>query len=305
MKVWQELSIEINQEVDEAVFAILTGMGAQGVAVEDPGLVEFAREAGLGDYFPDAVRDGRVRVTCYFPQPKTTAELEGLKERIAELSAYGLEPGPVLVSTKEVKEEDWAHAWKQYYHSLRIGRVVIHPSWENPTITPSQGDVEVVLDPGMAFGTGTHPTTAMCLDLLQGLDLAGKLVWDVGTGSGILAIVCAKLGAVVRAVDIDAVAVETAAENGRRNGVVFSVQQGSIDSLQGRPDVIVANIIADVILDILPQVAAALVETGLFIAGGIIEERAPEVEAAAQGCGLQLQYKRQAKEWVSYCFKKG
>ena len=135
-------------------------------------------------------------------------------------------------------------------------------------------DVIITLDPGMAFGTGTHPTTVMCLEFLQELDLVGKTVWDVGTGSGILAIACAKLGAKVAAADVDVTAVQAAAENRDLNSVSYTITQGSLDSLTGTPDIIVANIIADVIVDMLPQAAEVLPEGGVLIAGGIIEARA-------------------------------
>ncbi|HHT73138.1 MAG TPA: 50S ribosomal protein L11 methyltransferase [Firmicutes bacterium] len=304
MKAWQEVRIEVNQEVEEALYALLAEFGAQGVAVDDPSLVDFAKDAGLGDYFPDAVQDGRIRMTCYFPDHKGAAELAKLKADIAGLVEYGLNPGEILLSTGFVQEEDWAHAWKQYYHSLRIGRIVIQPSWEDAPEEVQDQDVVIVLDPGMAFGTGTHPTTSMCLEFLQELDLTGKTVWDVGTGSGILAIACAKLGARVEAVDVDATAVRTSAENRDLNHVSFTVNQGSIESLKGSPDIIVANIIADVIVDILPQVAAALTQGGLFVAGGIIQGRAEDVEAAARQCGLLLKGRREVQEWVGYCFAK-
>ena len=271
----------------------------------DPSLVDLAKEAGMGDYFPEVVQDGRIRITCYFPEHKSAAEVDHLEERILGLREYGLEPGMVKVSTDFVKEEDWATSWKSYYHTLRIGKVVIQPSWE----TTDDGeiaadDVVIMLDPGMAFGTGTHPTTAMCLEFLQQLDLEDQVVWDVGTGSGILAIASAKLGAKVHAVDVDLTAVQTAKENRDLNGVEFPVGQGSLDSLSGNPKVIVANIIADVILDLLPKVGATLESGGFFIAGGIIDSRADEIESLANEVGLNLVRRKQMQEWVGYCFIK-
>lgn len=305
MKVWQAVRIEINREAEEAVYAVLAEFGAQGVQVEDPCLVDLAQDLGLGDYFPELARDDRITMTCYFAEQKTAAQLAELEEEIGQLKNYGINPGKVLISTAVVQEEDWAHAWKQYYHPVRIGRIVVQPSWEPAADDQLKaGDVVVVLDPGMAFGTGTHPTTVMCLEFLQEAELTGKRVWDVGTGSGILAIACAKLGAQVEAVDVDLTAVQTAAANRDLNGVDFSVKHGSIDVLQGTPDIIVANIIADVIVDMLPQAAGVLPQGGLFVAGGIIEGRAGDVEVAAHAHGLKLKQRKQVQEWLGYCFEK-
>ena len=305
MKAWQEVSIGINQEAAEALYAILAEFGAQGVAVDDPALVEIAQEAGMGDYFPELTQHGRIRVSCYLPEAKSSAELAHLKAKIDELRNYGLDPGEVEISTAVVQEKDWAHAWKAYYHPVRIGRIVVQPSWETLQEPMEDRDVIITLDPGMAFGTGTHPTTVMCLEFLQELDLVGKTVWDVGTGSGILAIACAKLGAKVAAADVDVTAVQAAAENRDLNSVSYTITQGSLDSLTGTPDIIVANIIAYVIVDMLPQAAEVLPEGGVLIAGGIIEARAREVEVAAERHGFALDQRKQQQEWVGYCFIKG
>lgn len=304
MKTWQEVRIDVNQETSEAVYALLEDFGAQGVAIQDPTLVDEAREAGLGDYFPDVIRDGRVRLVCYFAEHKSEAALAELADRIRGLAEFGLNTGSVEITTSVVQEEEWATAWKDYYHTTRVGRIVIQPSWEDSAGELRADDVVIVLDPGMAFGTGTHPTTVMCLEFLQEFDLKGKILWDVGTGSGILSIAACKLGAQVHAADVDKTAVEVALENSSLNNVEFSVAQGSIEVLPGRPDIIVANIIADVILDLLPKAAEALHNQGIFIAGGIIDSRADEVESAAQELGFAVQERRQRAEWVGYCFVK-
>lgn len=170
---------------------------------------------------------------------------------------------------------------------------------------PKGVDITIHLDPGMAFGSGTHPTTAMCIQFLQDLNLDGKVLWDVGTGSGILAIVAAKLGAQVQAVDIDPVAVRVARENMALNDVHFSVQQGSLEHLEGTPDVVVANIVAHVIGPMLKDVRSVLGPKGFFIAAGVIEERDPEILSLAQDAGLRLLRRTQVGEWVGYLFGRG
>lgn len=304
MKTWQEVRIDVNQEASEAVYVLLEDFGAQGVVVQDPSLVDDAREAGLGDYFPEVVQDGRVRIICYFAEHKSPEELAELEQRIKALSDFGLNPGQIKLTTVSVEEEEWATAWKDYYHTTHIGKVVIQPSWQEPETDIQPDDVVIVLDPGMAFGTGTHPTTVMCLEFLQELDLQGKILWDVGTGSGILSIAACKLGAQVHAADVDKTAVEVAQDNRDMNEVDFTVVHGSIEALPGKPDIIVANIVADVILDMLPSVAASLRKEGVFIAGGIIDSRADEVEAAAKRQGFILKERRQHQEWIGYCFVK-
>ncbi len=157
----------------------------------------------------------------------------------------------------------------------------------------------------MAFGAGTHPTTAMCIEILQDLNLENKELWDIGAGSGILSIVAAKLGANVKAVDIDPVAVRVAKENREMNEVDFTIKQGSLAELSGKPHIIVANIIADVIGPMFPSVYHALERGGYFIASGIIEEKDGEIISLGREAGLRLLRRIQRGEWVSYLWQRG
>lgn len=306
MSNWQEVRIRINRTALEGAYAVLSKWGIDNFAEEDSTLINHAREMGWGDYFPEVTPDEQVTIICYFPDQEFSPEkLEQLKVDLEELGTFGFDPGPIIVKQGEIKEEDWAHAWKAYYRPLQIGRVRIQPSWETLEQEPSAGVLTVYLDPGMAFGSGTHPTTEMCIQFLQDLNLAGRELWDIGTGSGILAIVAAKLGASVKAVDVDPVAVKVAKENRDLNGLTFSIEEGSLSSLQGNPQVVVANIVAHIIGPMLVDVQQALAPGGFFIAAGVIQDKDPEILALAREAGLRLLRRSQMGEWVGYLFRRG
>jgi len=303
---WQEVSVTVHLEAHEAVAELLTNLGAAGYAVEGDVLLQEAKANRWGDYYPpETGAPDRVTVKAYFYQPKNQEELAEIVQAVENLAEFGLKVGKVEVTSRLIHEDDWANAWKQYYHPLTIGRIVIQPSWE-PAEHVDAGAVVITLDPGMAFGTGTHPSTAMCLRMLQQIDLKQKVVWDVGTGSGLLAIAAAKLGAKeVQAVDIDPVAVEVCSQNTQLNQVKVHCQHGSLGQLSGTADVIVANIVADVIIELLPKAVAKLSEDGLFITSGIIDTRADDVKTAAEAYGMVVDEELRESDWVCLSFRKG
>jgi ribosomal protein L11 methyltransferase len=203
---------------------------------------------------------------------------------------------------RELGRKDWAEAWKSGYHVLSIGRRLrIVPSWI--PYTPQGDEVIITLDPGMAFGTGLHPSTQLCLRALEDLVVPGMRILDVGTGSGILAIAAAKLGAAeVMAVDIEGVAVRTARENVQLNGVgeIVRVEQGSVDDLyRGAYDGVLANILAEIIARLAPDLARHMIPTGWLVTSGIIAIRLPIVERAFQVVGLDITQRRQVDDWVA------
>lgn len=305
MVKWQEVQVMINRTAAEGAYAVLDKWGIDNFVEEDSALIGHAQDMGWGDYFPEIHQSEQVKITCYFPELTFNAEmLEALKQDLEELGNYGFDPGPVVVYKGEVNEEDWAHAWKAYYKPQQIGRVRIQPSWE-PLEEMNGTELIVHLDPGMAFGSGTHPTTAMCIRFLQDLNLQDKVLWDVGTGSGILAIVAAMLGAQVQAVDIDPIAVQVARENRDRNKLAFPIEAGSLIDLKGTPHVVVANIVAHVIGPMLPDVERALGPRGFFIAAGIIQNKEPEILSLAKDVGFRLLRRSEAGEWVGYLFQRG
>ena len=206
---------------------------------------------------------------------------------------------PYTLDTAGVQQEDWQNAWKKYYHAMDIGsRLAIVPGWESY----DTDRIRITMDPGLAFGTGTHETTALCLELLDSLVQGGERVLDVGTGSGILAIAALKLGArEADGVDIDPMCVRTAGENAERNGVDgrFRVLVGDLsDKAEGVYDIITANIVAAAILSLAPAVPALMAPGAKFICSGIIDERKDEVLAGLQASGLRPVEIKEKRGWV-------
>ena len=216
----------------------------------------------------------------------------------------------VDVLSEVVDEKDWAHAWKEYFNVTRItDKIVVKPEWKD--YTPASGEIIIHIDPGMAFGTGTHPTTFMCLALLEEYVKPGKTLLDVGCGSGILMIGAAKLGAgAMTGIDVDPVAVDITQQNLEKNGIALDgVTLGAV-TLDKTPEIqynlICANIIAQVIVSIMPDIAVRLAPDGNAILSGIIEERLPDIYAALDTQNLECVKKITRDEWVALvvCRKK-
>ncbi|NLA58619.1 MAG: 50S ribosomal protein L11 methyltransferase [Firmicutes bacterium] len=308
---WTKVTVAIGPEAVEAVAEILMAAGAGGIEIVDPRVWEqVSGQDHYGELYP-AVKpvapDTPVKVIGYLAGDCRRAPvMDAIKERVLGLGELGLNVDPVRVDAELVWESDWAENWKKFYHPRRVGnRIVIKPRWEDYAAQP--GDVVVELDPGMAFGTGEHETTRLCLRQLEKWLQPGWLVYDVGTGSGVLALAAAKLGAGrVEACDLDPVAAAAARENVMYNGLQgkISVEVGTIDILQGQAHLIAANIITDVIIDIVPQVVQRLVDGGLFITSGIILERRNEVVEALEAAGLQLVEEDVEAEWVCLVSRK-
>lgn len=283
---WSEISIQTSHEATEAVANIFHDLGASGVVIEDPELINTYRRSGSWDYcdIPEELETEVVTIKAYLPVDEFLDDkLRVFEERINRLQENNLDKGRGYIHCREVQEEDWASSWKEYFHPIRVSEhIVIKPSWEE--YLPVENDIIIELDPGMAFGTGTHHTTAMCIRSLEDIIRPGHTVFDVGTGSGILAVAAAKLGATfVHAIDLDPVAVRVATENVVFNKVaatVKTIQGDLLTGVSGKADVIVANIIADIIIKMLPDVQNRLADTGVFIASGIISERLSDVTQA-------------------------
>lgn len=227
-----------------------------------------------------------------------------LEERIAAFKETGLDPGPAEVVTRFVPNTDWANEWRKYYRVTRVGqRIVIRPTWEPYNEGPN--DIVIDLDPGMAFGTGSHPTTTLCLESLEQIVQGGEAVADIGTGSGILAIAAAKLGAQrVDAIDIQEEAIEAATANARANGVdaLVHVAAGTPESLvekgAGPYDIIVMNIVADVIIPAISTLYKLVKPTGRVVLSGIIDHREDDVQAALRAQQFEMIERKQQDEWV-------
>jgi len=299
---WREVAVTVSAEGEETVADLFYQLGCPGVSVEDPELLRSYVESGNWDYhdFGEVEFTGTAVVKGYFPEDvELTDKLETLDLGIREL----IDRFPhwvVQAKGISLKEEDWATAWKAYFKPIRIGKkFLIKPTWEQ--VDPLAGDIVLELDPGMAFGTGTHATTTLCLKALEEIVKPGQLVFDLGTGSGILAIAAAKLGAQVEAVDLDSVAIRVAQENVDLNLVSDRVRvlRGDLGTvLKGQADVVIANIIADVILMLLPDLKRLLHPEGEFLASGIIEHRAIDVEEGLKEAGLEIVESIEDSGWI-------
>ena len=209
-----------------------------------------------------------------------------------------------LVTTAEVFEEDWSTAWKQYYKPVKIGEnIVIKPSWES--YKGEEGEQVIELDPGMAFGTGTHETTQLCIKLLEKHVRRGDIVIDIGSGTGILGIVAAKLGSKkVIGVDIDPLAIKVAKENIMINQVedMFKIREGYLfDQVKEKGDIVVANIVTDVILNLIKDIRSYLNDGGIFIASGIILDRFEDLKLALEGDNIKILSVEKMGEWIALC----
>ena len=301
---WREVAVTVSSEGEEAVADLFYQLGCPGVSVEDPELLRSYIESGEWDYhsFGEVVLTGSSVVKGYFPEDDELIDkLKQLDHGILEL----LERSPnwvVQAKGISLKEEDWETAWKAYFKPIRIGQhFLIKPTWEPVDLI--EGDVVLELDPGMAFGTGTHPTTTLCLRALEDVVKPGQRVFDLGTGSGILAIAAAKLGANVDAVDLDSVAIRVAQENVDLNQVNNQVRvvRGDLGTvLSGQADVVIANIIADVILILLPDLKRILRADGEFLASGIIENRADDVEIGLKEAGFEIVERIEDSGWILF-----
>lgn len=281
MASWIEVTVTTNPSAAEAVAAILHETRG--------GVVEAAADATT------------TTLQTYVPSgPAARATVEAIARRVASLREAGLDPAPATVNTRTISDEDWATAWKAFFHPLRVGRrIVIAPSWE--PVEAEGADLVIILDPGMAFGTGQHPSTVLALELLEDTVRGGERVADVGTGSGILAIAAARLGArEVVAIDADALAVEVARANAAQNGVAdrLTVVVGDLlEGVDGAFDAIAANITADVIVRLLPGAAACLASGGSVILSGIVEDRLDDIISSAEARGLRIRQVRGEGEW--------
>lgn len=309
---WTQLTIKTESEAVEAVSNILMEAGAAGVAIEDAKDLENYQPDLLGEIINkdslDFIQEGAL-VMAYFPETTYLPELlPGIETKVYELPKFGLEIGEAVITTNVLEEQSWETAWKKYYHPIAISRfLTIVPKWES--YQPTRSDERVIyLDPGMAFGTGTHPTTYLSLHGLEMVLRGGETVVDVGTGSGVLSIASKHFGAKeVYAYDLDQVAVQAAEENMALNPVAKDVKVAANDLLTGvnlKADVVVANILADIILKLIPDAWRILKETGVLIVSGIIEDKKEEVVAAALEQGFVLQELLQKSDWYGLIFEK-
>lgn len=303
-KEWIEISVVTSSEAVETVSGFFYNTDVKGLSIEDSEDVEFKKKnPGYWDYFDEAllhIKKGAVMKAYYREDENFMDYFNYIKDSVEHLSYFGVDKGEGIVTYKNVNEEDWENNWKQYYKPTKIGhRVIVKPIWEKYDV--NYDEVVVELDPGMAFGTGTHETTRMCIVALEKYIDPQSVVFDIGTGSGILAITAAKLGAKsVIAVDLDPVAVDSAKKNVSYNKIDnIQVLHGNLmDVVNGKANVIVANIMADVIILLTDTVKEFIQDKGIFICSGIIKEKQQDVIAKLVSAGFEIVEANVDGEWV-------
>ncbi|EST56408.1 ribosomal protein L11 methyltransferase [Brevibacillus panacihumi W25] len=310
---WSEISIHTTAEATEAVSSLLYELGANGVVIEDPEVLYREWDTPFGEIYqlsPDDFPAEGVFVKAYLPvESRDLLEVvETLRGQLAELIEYGLDIGKATIAVNDVHEDEWAHAWKKYYKPIHVtDRMTIKPVWEEYELK-SPDEIIIEMDPGMAFGTGTHPTTILCLRAIEKYLSPGDRVYDVGTGTAILSIAAVKLGAEhVLAMDLDEVAVRSAQANTELNGVHESItvrQNNLLDGIEEQVEMVIANILAEVIVRFTDDVYRVLKPGGTFIASGIIEAREADVKEALTASGLTIVETIFIDDWVAIVSKK-
>ena len=309
---WTEIQIQTSNEALDAVSNILIEAGSQGVAIEDIQDFLNSPDDGFGEIWAldeaDFSQEG-VIIKGYFPNTLFLPELlPSIKLRISELETFGLTIAPNIVKVDEVMEENWATAWKKYYHPLQVTRfLTVVPSWEEYEL--KHADERVIrLDPGLAFGTGTHPTTMLSLQALETYIRGNETILDVGTGSGVLSIASKALGAKhVHAYDLDDVAVKSAMDNIKLNDYAKDVTVKANDLLKGvtiEADIVVANILSEIIVPLIPEAYDVLKPGGLFLTSGIIEDKKELILSEQKKQGFTIIQVQQMKDWCSIVAKK-
>ncbi len=286
---WAQLTIKATKATADAASEILCAAGCGGTSV-----TEASKNALLVTGY--VARDGRAEKA-----------IETTIRKLAECGSFGLDLSQADLTVTDVADDDWGLSWRKFYKPLRVGKIVVKPTWE--PFEANEEDVVVNVDPAMAFGTGNHPTTRLCLEVLQGVVKDGDRVADIGTGSGILAITCALLGAdTVDATDIEPLAVKTAEENFDAAGLSGKITCAASDtpmSLEGEYDLVVANIIAAVILQISEGLVAETKPGGLLLVSGIIHHMANRVRTKLESLGMKVGLSKSDSDWYAFLCRKG
>ena len=300
---WTKLTVTANVNDLDDVVAVMS-MLDNGLMIED--FSDFSLNGMYGELVDDSILNAdreTVKVSLFVPEERSLAEYRDfITSRLGALGIKG------ELSADGVNEDDWAESWKQYYKPVPLGRVTIVPAWEK--YTARDGEVTIKMDPGMAFGTGTHETTRLVIRLMQDEPLENMRLLDVGTGSGILSICASKLGAKwCNAYDIDPVAVKVAKDNALSDGctnitVGVSDLLKGVDISEGKYDICVANIVADIIIRMMPDVDKYLKAGAPLILSGIIGERAEEVKNCAEKYGFKIEKEIFENDWVGLLVRK-
>ena len=301
---WTEIEVVVKNKYENNIVGILYLFDIDGINISDSrDYEEFAKEKPYWVVLDeeDFVKSEFITAKTYLKNDDELEEnLKLLNERISEFEKEYNEKVILKIDSK-IKNEDWANEWKKYYKPTKVGKnFIIKPTWEEYDL--SENEVMIELDPGMAFGTGTHETTALCLEALEKLELKDKLVFDIGSGSGILSVGALKLGAKkVEAVDIDILGVEATLDNAKLNKVEdrIIVHHGDLcEKLNSKADVIVANILAHILVKLLGDISKFIKDDGIFVGSGIIDSKYKDVEDALIESNFEILEVNKNKDWV-------
>jgi ribosomal protein L11 methyltransferase len=309
---WIELTVHTTSAGADSVSALLMDAGASGTQTEDRAdIPDPSRPHGIWEIIDPRLLDSMPEDVLvhgwYDPEDSSPGLKARLESALLRLSESGSDLGTLKLEFRETPNEDWGESWKLLYHPIRAGKhLVIKPSWESFDALP--GDHIIEMDPGMAFGSGYHDTTVLCLELLEKYITPGSHVIDVGTGSGILALGAALSGAGdVLAIDIDPDAVRVASENVEHHGLsdLIRVREGNLlNQVSEVCDICVANIIADIILTLASPLKDHIRPGGLFICSGIIVERADEIRKVLTEAGYEILEEKCTEEWAAFCARR-
>jgi ribosomal protein L11 methyltransferase len=305
---WQAIHIQTQSSAVDAISDLLTVLGAQGVEIQDSQDSQTFEPSNTGvllDWQKVPHREEGAEITAYFPSDDALNVAE-LTQQVNALSQFGLDVSPGIVTATQLADEDWENNWKQYYQAVRLTRhFTVVPAWMDFEAQQSD-ELPLVLDPGMAFGTGTHETTKLMLQALEIVVRGQERMLDVGTGSGILSIAAKHLGVDhIIATDIDEMAVRVAQENLALNPVAQNIDVQVSDllhdvALNEPVDLIVANILADVIALLIPQTVSRLRPGGYFLVSGIIRQNAPAIEQQLKNAGYHIEQILNMGDWFAY-----
>ncbi|MGP4061659.1 50S ribosomal protein L11 methyltransferase [Halobacillus sp. H74] len=308
---WSEVCIHTTSEAIEPVSNIFHESGASGVVIEDPQDMK-RQKTKLGEIYelnPDDYPAEGVYVKAYLPLNSFLNEtVDGIKHSVTNLKEFGIDIGHNEVSINEVQEEDWATSWKKYYKPVKISeKITIIPTWEDYTPVSSD-EIIIEMDPGMAFGTGTHPTTVLSIQALEQYMEKGDTVLDVGAGSGILSVASVLLGAEhVHAYDLDDIAVSSTKNNAALNNVegkITAKLNDLLEGVDGEADLIVSNILAEIIVKFTDDAYRLIKPGGYFITCGIISGRKEMVRSRLVESGFEIVETNKMEDWVSIIAKK-
>ncbi|RPF55583.1 50S ribosomal protein L11 methyltransferase [Aquisalibacillus elongatus] len=310
---WSELKVHTTNEAIEPISNILHESGASGVVIEDPQdlhkLDDVTLFGTIYELDPSDYPDEGVYVKAYLPVNSFLGEtVDEIKQAISNLDKYDIDIGKNNVTISEVNEEEWATAWKKYYKPVKISeKITIIPTWEEYTPVSSD-EIIIELDPGMAFGTGTHPTTVLSIQALEQYVKEGDVIYDVGSGSGVLSIAAALLGAKrIKAFDLDEIAVKSTTINVKLNRVQDQVEaqhNNLLENVELGADLIVSNILAEIIVQFVDEAYEKVNAGGYFITSGIIQGKKDLVKEKLTQAGFKILEVNQMEDWISIVAQK-